>query len=125
MATTNTAFDWYWYIRKKGKRYYLGLVDNNGDDATAAYDIEIFYDEVPDDLDEQDDVFPLPAQFELGFAKGIAAELMGMSDKKELDIVWMNKLERAYNKTVDEAIHFQIKETQQPIVIKPFDLRDD
>ena len=125
MSTTNTDFDWYYYIRKKGARYYLGLVNENGVAVTSAYDIDIYYDEIPDDLDDQDATFPIPVQFELGFIKGVTAELMSMSGKDNYDYYLRNEYLREYRKMIDDAIHYQIKESQQPIVMKPLDLRDD
>ena len=123
--STNTDFDWYYYIRKKGTRYYIGLVNQNGDEPTAAYDIEIFYDEIPDDLDDQDDTMPIPVQFELGFLKGVVAELMSMSNKDVLDIRLRNEYMAEYEKTVAKALHYQIDESAQPLVMKPLDLNMD
>jgi len=125
MSTTNTEYSWYYYIRKKGTRYYLGLVNENGDEVSGAYDIDIYYDEIPDDIDEQDDTFPIPVQFELGFIKGVAAELMAMSGKDAYDVRLRNEYAREYAKTVSKAIHYQIEESDQPAVMRPLDLRDD
>ena len=125
MSTTSTDFDWYYYIRKKGTRYYIGLVNENGDDPSGAYDIEIFYDEIPDDLDDQDATMPIPVQFELGFLKGVAAELMSMSNKDAIDIRLRNEYMAEYEKTVAKSLHYQIDESAQPLIIKPLDLRDD
>ena len=128
MTTTNTSFSYFWYIRKKGTRYYLGIVDNNGDAiATGSLDIDLYYDEIPDDLSSQDATMPIPVQFELGFIKGIAAELMSMSNVKSdpINIQLRNQYLREYEDTISEAIHYQIGESQQPLVQKPLDLRDD
>jgi len=125
MATTNTAFTWFWYIRKKGTRYYLGLVDDNGDDPAGAYTIDLYYDEVADDVTTQADLFPLPQQFETGFIKGVVAELMAMSSKEGLDFALRSQYIREYEDTIMEAIHYQVEESQQPLVMRPLDLRDD
>lgn len=125
MATTNTEFKWLWYIRKKGRRYYLGLVNENGDAPTTAYDIDIYYDEIPDEVLTDDDTFPIPAQFEMGIIKGVAAELMQMSSRQALDISLKREYQAEFEETVRRAIHYQIDESQQPMVIKPLDLRDD
>jgi hypothetical protein len=123
--TTNTDYDWFFYIRKKGRRYYLGLVDQNGDAPTSAYDIDIYYDEISDEVLTDDDVFPIPAQFEMGIIKGVAAELMAMSSNQALDISLRRDFERAFEQTVLEGIRYQTEEASQPMVIKPLDLRDD
>jgi len=129
--STNTDYVWYWYVRKKGRRYYVGLVDENGAAPAGTYDIEIYYDEIPDEITEQDDNLPIPKQFELGFAKGVAAELMAMSENKGTESAAIKQMalirnyEKAYNDTVDDAKGFQLKESQQPTTMKPFDLRDD
>ena len=127
MATTNTDFSFFWYVRKKGNRYYLGLVDENGDAPAGAYDIDIYYDEIPDDLDDQSDTFPIPQQFEMGFIKGVVAELMAMSNKGSdpVNIQLRNQFLAEYERTIHEAIHYQVEESQQPMVMKPLDLRDD
>ena len=126
MPTTNTDYDYYWYVRKKGTRYYLGLVDQDGDAiGTSSLDIEIYYDEVPDELDDQDDTLPIPIQFEWGFLKGVAAELMAMSNSGALDLQLRREFQNEYEKTIREAIHYQIEESGQPTIMKPLDLRDD
>jgi len=125
MATTNTDYDFFFYIRKKGRRYYLGLVDQNGDAPTSAYTIDIYYDEISDEVLTDDDVFPIPAQFEMGIIKGVAAELMAMSSKQAVDISLRRDFERAFEQTVLEGIRYQTEEASQPMVIAPLDLRDD
>lgn len=125
MSTTNTDYSWYWYLRKKGTRYYLGLVNQEGDAPASAYDIEIYYDQIPDELDDNDDLMPIPVQFELGLVKGVVAELMSMSNKDYYDLQLRNQYIVEYENTIREAIHHQIDASQQPSVIKPFDLRDD
>jgi len=50
---------------------------------------------------------------------------MAMSNKDVIDLQLRRSFNREYEKTVSEATHFQINESQQPMVIKPFDLRDD
>ena len=81
MGTTNTDYSWYWYVRKKGTRYYLGLVTEDGEAPSSANDIEIYYDQIPDEITDDDDLMPIPVQFELGFVKGVVAEIMSMSNK--------------------------------------------
>ena len=125
MATTNTEFSYYYYIRKKGTQYYLGLVNDDGDAVASAQDIVIYYNEIPDDVDDQDDTLPIPIQFELGFLKGVAAEVMSMSGKDAYDVRLRNEYISEYNKTISDAIHYQIEEAGQPKVIRPLDLRDD
>ena len=51
MSTTSTAYSWFWYIRKKGKNWVLGLVNEDGDAPTTAdLDIEYWYNEIPDEV---------------------------------------------------------------------------
>jgi len=125
MSTTSTEYTWFWYIRKKDTRYYIGLVNEYGDaPTTGGYDLDIYYDEIPDDLDAQSDTFPIPVQFELGIIKGVAAELMAMSGKDVLDIRLRDEYKAEYEKTIKNAIQYQLEESQQPIIIRPFNLRD-
>jgi len=125
MSTTNTDYAWYYYVKKKGARYYIGLVDENGAAATAAYDIDLYFDELPDDVTTQDSTFPLPQQFQMGFVKGVVAELMAMSGKDEFDVMLRNQYRREYEDMLKDLQHYQINEAQQPIVQRPYDLRDD
>ena len=126
MSTTNTDYEYYYYIRKKGTRYYIGVVNNNGAAiGTSNLDIEIFYDEFPDEITDNDTLLPIPTQFELGFIKGIAAELMAMSSSDTLDVHLKNQYIVEYQDCIRDAINYQIKESQQPAVINPFDLRED
>jgi len=123
MSTTNTEFNWYWYIRKKDRKYYLGLFDENGDDATGAYTIQINYDEIPDEVDSDDDTIPIPIEYEMPIIKAVAAEIATMETgfDKSLIALWRSE----YQDCINNAIHNQIGETSQPLVLKPFDFRDD
>lgn len=125
MATTNTDNTWYYYIRKKGRKGYLGLVNENGAATSQALTLNIYYDEMPDNVTNQDTILPIPPQFELGFLKGVVAELMAMSDKENLDMVKKRDFDREYRETIADAIEFQTEQSEQPLVLKPFDLRDD
>jgi hypothetical protein len=123
MSTTSTDYSWFWYVRKKGARHYLGIVDENGDAPTSALTIEIWYDEFADELTSQDSILPNPPQFNFGILKGVAAELMAMSEKPNDRLI--EKYEREYKNMIDDAIHHQVREAQQPMILKPLDLRDD
>ena len=123
MSTTNTDSTWYWYVRKRGRRYYFGLVDSNGDAPSAAYDIEIKFDRFFDEATEDDTVLAVPIQFEPGILKGVAAEILSMEEKPNERKLAMFRAE--YEKAVYNAIHFQIGESQSTVVQKPFDMRDD
>ena len=123
MATTNTAFSWYWYIRKKGKRYYLGIVNNNGSAPASALTAQIFVDNIPSEISSEDSEIPVPKQFELWFIKGCVAEIMKMDAKPNVGKIGLFNAE--YEQAKYQALHRQIKETSQPAIIKPFDLRDD
>lgn len=123
MSTQNTDYSWYWYVRKKGRKYYLGLINNDGDDASGAYDIDIYYDEIPDEYTSDDETFNIPVQYEKGVIKSVAAEIMVGDENPN----W-NKIARfnqEYEEAIYRAIHMQIEESAQPNVLKPFDLRDD
>lgn len=123
MSTTNTDYSWYWYIRRKGARGYLGLVDENGDDPSGAYEIEIIGREIPDAYTSDDDTFNMPAQYEYGVLKGVVAELLAMDAHADKKLI--REYENEFERTVARAIHDQIAATGQPTIMKPFDLRDD
>ena len=48
-----------------------------------------------------------------------------MSSKDGVDVALRRELQAEFERTVYEAIHYQIEESGQPTVIKPLDLRDD
>jgi len=124
MSTTNTDYAWYYYIRKKGRKYYLGLVDENGDDPTGAYTIKTYYDQIPDEFTTDDDTFTIPVEYEYGIIKAVAAELMPMMSQ-DYDKSLRREFQGEYIETIHNAVHNQIREAQAPIIQKPFDLRDD
>ena len=123
MSTTNTDFNWYWGIRKKDRQYYLRLFDENGDAPTGAYTIQLFYDEIPDEVDSDSDTIPIPIEYEMQIIKAVAAEIATMETgfDKSLIALWRSE----YYEAVQKAIHNQTAESAQPLVLKPFDFRDD
>ena len=123
MSTTSTEFNWYWAIKKKDRQYYLRLFNENGDAATAAYEIEITYDEIPDEVDSDGNTIPIPIEYEMPIIKAVAAEIATMEPNfdKSLIVLWRSE----YQDCINNAIHNQIGETSQPLVLKPFDFRDD
>ena len=123
MSTTNTDYSWYYYLRNKGKRLWLGLMNEDGDAPTSALEIKIYADKLSTEITDDDSILPLPSQCELAFAKGIAAEIMCMSETSPKDILALYKKE--YEDMKRDLLHRNINESQQPMVIKPFDLRDD
>lgn len=61
-------------------------------------------------------------EYEKGILKGVAAEILMMDGKVDARV---SRFIQEYDKAVEQAIHNQIRDSQQPTVIKPFDLRDD
>lgn len=124
MSTENTEYSWYWYQRTKGKRWYLGIVNNNGDDPSAAYDIEVYFDKIYDEITSNDDDIPVPLEFEEALIKACVAELLLMDGNSKLEYR-IREYRKEYEDGIAQAVHKQINESQQPAVIKPLDLRDD
>jgi len=128
MTTTNTDYNWFWAVRKRGRRYYLLLVDNNGDaPASAITDgIELWYDEMPDEITSDDTTIPIPPQYELPIIKACAAEVIAQDGKLDETLaVKIRMFQKEYEDAVYNASHRAIAESQQPSVQRPFDLRDD
>ena len=123
MSTTNTNYEWYWYLLKKGRYWTLGLVDENGDSPDSALEMEIICEKLPDDLTSDDDILPIRTEHELGFAQGVAAEIMKMSKRADKNILALYTLE--YNKMRSNVHHELIKESQGPALLKPVDFRND
>jgi hypothetical protein len=120
MSTTNTDYSYYWYIRKKGKNYYLGVVDDNGDAiGTADLDIQIFYDEFHDEISSTQDTLDIPIQFELAFVKGCANEILQMQGQ------YNQVYEKAFKEMIYKAIEYQNNQANSPKIIKPYDMRED
>ena len=120
MATTNTDYNYYYYIRKKGRNWYLGLVDNAGAAiATADLDIEIWYESLPAEITSENEDLPIPRDAEEGFVKGCVYELLlAMGVERP-------SYKREYEDTVYRLRHRQTQETETPSVIKPLNLREN
>ena len=123
MSTTSTTYDWYWYIRKKGRQMWLGLVDENGDAPSSVLEIEIIAEVLPNWVYDDDDFLPIQAQYEGALAKAVAAEIMLMSSSAPLDVVPLYKKE--FKEMKDKVLMQGVRESQQPVILKPLDFRDD
>lgn len=120
MSTTNTAHSWFWYVRKKGKNHQLGLVDESGAAiSTASLNIEYWFDEIPDEVTNDDADIPIPTEFEHGFAMGCVYEVLRMQGVKDLNY------KKDFEDTIVDAKNRQIEESQQPMTIRPYDMRMD
>lgn len=120
MSTTNTDNKWYWYIRQKETTGYIGIMNGEGAaTTTASLNIDIWGYSAPTEITTDSDVLPIPPEFELGFIKGVASEIIQMFGKSN------NSFEAAYNKVIMKARAKQVNESQQPMVISPLDCRDD
>ena len=120
MSTTNTSHSWFWYIRKKGKNHVFGVVDESGVAlSTAGLNLEYWYDEIPDEVSSDDDAIPLPIEFEHSFAMGCVYEILRMQGINNVSY------KKDFMDGIDDAKHRQISETQQPMTIRPLDIRMD
>lgn len=123
MSTTNTDYDWYWYTIQKGRRLWLGLVTEDGAAPSSALTIEMRVEKFPAEVEDEDSILDIPQQFELAFAKGIAAELMQM--EPQADSKTINLYRKEYDNMRDDMIGRKFRETQTPCIQAPLDLRDD
>lgn len=120
MATTSTTSTWYWYIRKLGKNWVVGLVDSGGAATTSVLTVDFWSNGIPDELTSDNDEFPIKRAFEHGFAMGCVDEVLRLQgNRKDLSF------KQDYENIIYDAIHEQIQETQQPLTISPLDLRMD
>lgn len=131
MATTNTSTSWYWYIRKKGKNWVLGLIDENGTAPASALDIVYWYDEIPDEVSDADDL-PIPVEFQHAIIAGVVEDAKRMLGERNMGTRRRSKLGNIvnpwradYEDGIYEGRHRQTEETQQPLAISPYDLRID
>jgi hypothetical protein len=134
MSTLSTSQSWFWYIRKRGKNWVLGLVDGDGEPpSTADLDIEYWYDEVPDEITSDDDEIPIPAEYEHALAMGCVYEILRINGEKfRLSDMrrdrWGNLVPSPladFNDGIYNAIHQQTKASQQPLRIAPYNIRMD
>jgi hypothetical protein len=131
MATTNTTKSWHYYIRKKGKNWVIGLVDDAGAATTSALALEVWYDEIPDEITSDNDDIPIPSEFEHAFAMGCVEEILRMNGKRFRDFRRsklghrVNSFRADFEDGIYDAIHKQVQESQQPATIWPYDLRMD
>src|SRR3990172_2508987 len=103
MATENTSTGWYWYVRKSGKNWVIGLIDENGDPPdTADLDIEYWYDEIPDEIANDNDELPIPHECEHGFSMGVVFEIMRMMGKKPFEI---RSFQQDFERAIYDTIH--------------------
>ena len=119
MSTINTEANWHYYIRRRGRNGYIGLVDDSGDPPDSSHNIDIFYVEIPDEVSSADDELPIPMVHEEGFIKGCVYELLMMYGKE------VKPYKYAYEDMIREATSLQINETQTPAIINPLDMRND
>jgi len=120
MATTNTDYNYYYYIRKKGRNWVLGIIDNEGDDiGTSNLTIDIRYDAIPTEVTSDDDTLPIPRDAEYGFSMGCVYHLLlslGHDARSFKEI---------YDQTVYDLRHRQVQETETPSIIKPLNLGEN
>lgn len=121
MATTNTTTLWHWYIRLRGGRFLLGLVDENGAaPTTAGLDITVFYQSWPDEISSDSDQIGLPSEFLHVLAKSVASEILKMNGgvtalTQQYDLLW--------ERGIYDALHLAIDESKQPMTQYPINLR--
>jgi len=119
MSSTNTDHTWYWYIRNKGKRGYIGIVNESGDACdTADYEIKIYYDQIPDEVDENSEI-PIPTQFENVIAMGCVYDILRMYGIERSSYL------RDYLNGISKAKHYVNSQSNSPITIQNYDVRED
>jgi hypothetical protein len=101
-------------------RGYIGLIDENGDAIdTASRTIQIWGAKTPDEITDTTDTLPIPSEYELGFIKGCAYEYLqthGVTNKDYSD---------EYKAAIEGCTARQVKLSQQPMIILPYDMRQD
>ena len=116
MSSTNP---YYWYIRKKGGNWYLGVTGSSGDAIDGSSTVKVHYHEMNDAISSRDDIIEIPEQFELGLMKGCADELLQHYGSNNV------RYARAYEDAKYDAIAYQNDQANSPLVIKPYDVRED
>lgn len=112
-STTNNS-PWYFYIRRVGRNWKIGLVDKDGDAHTSdGIEIKLYYESLPDEIEDDEVVLPIPEEFLFGFAKGCAYEYL-LTEGMQHEVY-----RRAYESEVRKAIHRVIQQSHQPLMVKP------
>lgn len=132
ISTNSTDKSWFWYVRKAGKNWVLGLIDHTGTAPASALDIEYWYDKVPDEITSEDDIIDVPIEYEHGFLMGVVDEVMRMlgtahklEKRRSRMGNYVNTYRADFEDAIYDAIHKNVDETQQPLTIAPLDLRMD
>lgn len=122
MPTDSTNSRWFYYIRLVGARFYLGLVDDLGAAPTAAgLDIDIYYQNFPDEITSDNDIIALPTEFMHALSKAVASEIIKMNGG-------VNALTQQYDfeweRTIYDAVHLAVDSAKQPMTQYPINLRN-
>lgn len=112
--TVENNSPWYYYLRRKGINWKIGLVDQDG----AAIDsgsltLKLWYEEIPDEIGDDDDILPLHKEFIYRFAKGCAFEYL-LSEG-----IILSEYKSEYEKGIVKIKSKKINQTQQPLQVKP------
>jgi len=120
MASSNSSVNdntpWYYYLRRKGRKGHIGLVDGKGNAiSSASINLKIFYEEIPDEIDDDDDIIGIPEEFLFDFAKGCAYEYLlteGIENK-----LYFQQYEFGIKKAIKRVV-----DTERPAMIQPIQI---
>lgn len=123
MPTENTTSEnWYYYVRLKGRNFYLGIVDTTGTaPATAGLDIDVFYSQFPNEIESDNDIIGLPEEYLFALAKSVASEIIKMNGQvtnltQQFDLEW--------ERIIYDGTHAAVDNASQPMIQRPLDLRN-
>jgi len=123
MSTTNTTNDrWFYFVRLKGTRFNLGIVDETGTaPTTAGLDITVYYSKFPTEIDSDSQQIGLPSEFLHVLAKAVASEILKMNGgitplTQQYDYLW--------ERGIYDGVHLAVDNAAQPITQYPLNLRD-
>ena len=124
MSTTNTPHTWHYYIRQKGRNFYIGFADEDGNPpTTAGLTIAIWYTKFYKDVSSRDDELPIPEEFIHGLAMGCVYEFLRTAT--EISSRRLLEYKADFENMIDDAKRLTALESGSPMRFKPIDIRMD
>lgn len=113
-TTTTNNSPWYFYVRRVGPNWKLGIVDKDGDPHTTAdIEIKIYYEKLANEIESDNDLISIPLEHLANFAKGCAYDYLQLEGVERKDYLG------SYEFEIRKAIHKVTQQSNQPLIVKP------
>jgi hypothetical protein len=86
-----------WYVRSKDGKFLLGLCSNSGAALASGTEVTFSADTSVLELEEEDQIVPIPNKYLDDFCKGVAAELLSIDNVVRADyVVQFNQMKSSF-----------------------------